>query len=83
MPVVCIVMVRRFWIEPAWQAWRWWTVAIIILLFVAIAVLRVGPTMPPAAPNALNEWSGLIQRMILIPFMLWLFTVAYHMRTLA
>ncbi len=75
-PVSCFVFLRRFWKDPKWQSFRWWTLAIGTITTVAVIIMSVGPTRPPAPPNAFNEWNGLIQRTILIPYLLWIFTFA-------
>jgi hypothetical membrane protein len=76
MPTVCIVLAWRWRHSAEWRAFRAWTIAIVVVLLSALVLLRVGPASPPAAPTVFNPWRGLIQRGILIPFMLWLFTLA-------
>jgi hypothetical protein len=76
-PISVRVFLRRFWSDPQWQSLRWWTLVVAILTITAVIVLRVGPTTPPAPPNAINAWNGFIQRMILIPYFSWIFTFAY------
>jgi hypothetical protein len=46
----------------------------------AVVLLRVGPTVPPGAPNVFNGWQGLIQRAALIPYLAWIFAFAMRLR---
>jgi hypothetical protein len=78
-PASCWVFLRRFWNDPEWQSFCWWTCAIGIVTTTAVLVLSVGPTRPPAPPNSFNQWNGLIQRTLLIPYFLWTFTFAFEM----
>ena len=76
MPISCFVFWRRFSSDPEWQPLKSWTLAATIIIVAAVIVLRIGPAVPPAAPNAFNDWAGLIQRAALIPYMVWIFTFA-------
>jgi hypothetical protein len=82
-PLSCFVFLRRFWQDPKWQRLRWWTLTVGIVTLTAVVVMRVGPTLPAGPPNTFNAWIGFIQRMILIPYLAWIFTfaVALHRRT--
>lgn len=75
-PVSCFVFWRRFRRDAKWQSLAWWTLAVGSITTAAVVLMSVGPTRPPALPNAWNEWSGLIQRAMLIPYFVWLFTFA-------
>jgi hypothetical protein len=75
-PVSCFVFLRRFWSDPRWRSLRWWTLIIAIVITVALVIFSVGPTRPPAPPTAFNDRNGLIQRTILIPYMVWIFIFA-------
>ena len=79
VPVSCFVFLRRFWNDSQWQSFRWWTLAIATITTAAVIVMSAGPTRPPAAPNAFNAWTGLIQRTILIPYLLWIFAFALRL----
>lgn len=75
-PVSCFVFWSRFRRDPKWQSLTWWTLAIGVITGAAVILMSIGPTRPPAPPNAWNEWSGLLQRSVLIPYFVWLFTFA-------
>lgn len=76
-PASCWIFLRRFWKDPKWQSFRWWTLGIAVIMTAALVVFSVGPTRPPAPPNSFNQWNGLLQRAILIPYLLWIFTFAF------
>lgn len=75
-PVSCFVFWSRFRRDPTWRSLAWWTLTVGVITSAAVILMSIGPTRPPALPNAWNEWSGLIQRAILIPYFVWLFTFA-------
>lgn len=75
-PVSCFVFWNRFRQDPKWQSLAWWTLAVAVITSAAVILMSIGPTRPPAPPNAWNEWSGLIQRAVLIPYFAWLFAFA-------
>jgi hypothetical membrane protein len=79
MPITCFVFLRRFRADPQWQSLVWWTLAAGTISALAVIVMSVGPTEPPAAPNAFNAWNGFIQRTALIPFMVWQFVFALRL----
>jgi hypothetical membrane protein len=78
-PVTCFVFARRFRVDPAWRSLRWWTLAAGAIITVAVIAMSVGPTQPPAPPNAFNAWIGAIQRTAIVPFLVWQFTVALRL----
>jgi hypothetical protein len=75
-PVSCFVFLRRFRTDPKWRSLGWWALAAGTIIAAAVIVQRVGPTRPPAMPNAFSEWVGLIQRTALITYLIWIFTFA-------
>ncbi|MFX0062167.1 MAG: DUF998 domain-containing protein [Candidatus Hermodarchaeota archaeon] len=79
-PVSCFVFWWRFKEDPEWQSLRWGTLIAGLIIVVGIILLRIGPTMPPEPPNAFNAWVGLIQRVIIIPYLAWIFTFAFMFR---
>jgi hypothetical protein len=79
-PVSCFVFLRRFREEPKWRSLRWWTLAAGIITVAVVVVMAAGPTQAPAAPNAFNEWRGLIQRTFIVTYTLWIFTFAWRLR---
>lgn len=79
-PVSCFVFLRRFRADPKWRPLQWWTLAVGMITVGAVVLLSAGPTRAPAPPNAFNQWNGLIQRMILIPYFAWQFIFAMELR---
>ena len=79
-PVSCFVFLRRFREDPKWRSLRWWTLAAGAITTAVVIVMAVGPAQPPAAPNAFNEWRGLIQRTFLVTYLIWIFTFAFCLR---
>ncbi len=79
-PVSCFVFLRRFREDPKWRPLQWWTLAAGTITAASLVVMSVGPTQPPAAPNAFNEWRGLIQRTFIVTYLSWQFTFALGLR---
>ncbi|MFX1254133.1 MAG: DUF998 domain-containing protein [Promethearchaeota archaeon] len=79
-PVSCFVFWWRFKEDPKWQSLQWGTLIAGLIIVVGVILLRIGPTMPPEAPNAFNAWVGLIQRVIIITYLAWIFTFAFMLR---
>lgn len=77
-PITCIVFWRRFRSDPEWQPLQWWTLAAAVILIAAIVLLRFA-SPPPPSTNALVPWAGLVQRVLVVTLMLWVFTFAYHL----
>ena len=78
-PASCLVLYRRLRRDPAWRGLAPWTLVVGVTLIVEIVLLKVAeqPT------SALFAWKGLVQRVILISFFGWLFTVAARPRHIA
>jgi hypothetical protein len=72
MPISCFVFLRRFRMDPHWQSLYWWTLGLGIIVAVAVILLTIFSKMP-VPPAFFKDWQGLIQRFIIIPFMLWVF----------
>jgi hypothetical protein len=79
-PVSCFVFLRRFRVDPNWRSLYGWTLAAGTIIAASVVLQSVGPARPPAAPNAFNEWVGLVQRTALVTYLGWLFTFALHLR---
>lgn len=79
-PVSCFVFLRRFREDPKWRSLQWWTLAAGTITAAVVIVMSVGPTRPPVAPNAFNEWRGLIQRTFIVTYLSWIFTFALGLR---
>ncbi len=75
MPIVVFVYFRRFRSDPEWQSLQRWTLVLGILIAVAVVFFTV-ISKSPNLQNTFINWLGLIQRTIIIPFMLWLFIFA-------
>src|ERR1019366_5827171 len=73
-PVSCFPFALRFRHDRKWRSFLWWTLAVGTIMTAAVVLLSVGPTRAPAPPNAYNAWAGVIQRMIVIPYMAWVVT---------
>lgn len=72
MPIVCFIFFRRFRNDIEWKALAWWTLCAGIVMVVGIGFLKVSQF----PESSLFLWKGLIQRVILITFMAWLFSFA-------
>jgi hypothetical protein len=75
MPISCFVYLRRFRIDPKWQSLQWWTLA----LGTISALGTIALTITSKLPNlqlVFADWLGLIQRTVIVPFMVWLFVFA-------
>ena len=74
-PISCFVFYRRFLRDPVWRPLAGWTLASGIVLALGVAALRI--SQQPG--NGLFEWKGLVQRIILVTFMAWIFAVAFRL----
>jgi hypothetical protein len=81
-PITCLVFLRRFRIEPEWQPLRWWTLAAALILILSIVLLEIASPAPPAT-NALVPWAGLVQRTLVVTYLLWVFTFAFRLYRLS
>ncbi|WP_427017648.1 DUF998 domain-containing protein [Pseudarthrobacter sp. P1] len=75
-PLSCFVFHRRFRSDPAWRPLAGWTLAAGVVLALGIGLLKI--SQQPG--SGLFEWKGLVQRVVLITFMAWIFAVAFHLR---
>ena len=78
-PISCFVFWRRFRQDPKWQHLQGWTLAAGIITTAAVVLLSVS-TKIPVTPNAFTPWNGLIQRMVIIPYLIWIFIFAWALR---
>lgn len=75
MPITCFIYLRRFRTDPHWHGLVPWTwilgivVAVVVLVFTVIS-------KSPALSARFAAWMGLIQRCLIIPYMVWLFVFA-------
>ena len=75
-PISCFVFLRRFREDPRWRSLVGWTLTAGTISAASVILMSVGPTRAPSPPNAFNEWNGLLQRAVLIPYLSWQFTFA-------
>jgi hypothetical protein len=75
-PLTCFVFYRRFRRDPLWRPLTGWTLATGVVLTSGIGVLRI--SQQPG--SGLFEWKGLVQRVLLVAFMTWIFAVASRLR---
>jgi hypothetical protein len=80
MPISCFVYLRRFRTDPQWHFLQWWTLALGIVTAVALVVFSV-ISKSPDLQNAFINWLGLLQRALIVPYMLWLFIFALGMNS--
>jgi hypothetical protein len=74
-PVSCFVFYRRFRNDPAWRPLAGWTLAAGVLLSLGIVMLKI--SQQPGTP--LFEWKGLVQRLLLVAIMAWIFAVGFRL----
>jgi hypothetical protein len=77
-PVGCFVFYRRFRSDRAWRPLAGWTLSAGVILCLGIVALKI--SQQPA--SGLFEWKGLVQRVILVTIMAWIFSVASQLRHL-
>ena len=77
-PLSCFVFYRRFRSDPAWRPLAGWTLLSGIVLTLGIVLLKISQQ----PESGLFEWKGLVQRVILVTFMAWIFAVAFRLRRL-
>jgi len=75
-PVSCFVFYVLFRSDRAWRRMAGWTLAAGVVLALGIGLLKF--SQQPG--NGLFEWKGLVQRVILVTFMAWIFAVASRLR---
>lgn len=78
MPISIFVYWRRFRIDPQWQSIQVWT----LVLGIVCATTDILFTFTSKLPNlqiAFTDWFGLIQRSVIVPFMIWIFIFALEM----
>ncbi len=78
-PISCFVFLRYFRNDLKWQPLFKWTLVAGIVITAAVIIMSVGPNPPSEASNIFNEWVGLIQRVALITYLAWHFTLAYRL----
>jgi hypothetical protein len=74
-PASCLVFSRRFRRDPPWRGLASWTLTVGVALVVGVIVLK----MAQQPGSILFAGRGAVQRVVLVTFMSWLFTVAAHL----
>lgn len=72
MPITCFVFMRRFREDLNWRSFYGWTLVLGIVVALAVVMLTA-VSKSPSLQTTFQDWLGLIQRFIIIPFMAWLF----------
>jgi hypothetical protein len=80
-PASAIVLFRRFRRDDGWRRMAAWTLFAAVLMMVAVVLLKLATLPPPASPNALTPWVGVIQRVALVTLMAWVTSVGVRMLT--
>ena len=75
MPISCFVFLRRFRVDPGWRSLQWPTLVLGIIIATAVVLLTI-LSKPPEIERVFVDWLGLVQRAIIVPFMLWVFIFA-------
>jgi hypothetical protein len=75
MPVCMFVFLRRFRIDPRWSFLYWWTLVLVVISTAAVLLLTYASKVSAEA-TPFTPWMGLIQRFLIIPFMVWVFIFA-------
>jgi hypothetical protein len=78
-PVSCFVFWRRFREDRHWQHLQIWTLVAGIITALAVVLLSAA-TKTTVIPNAFTPSNGLIQRMVIVPYLIWIFTFAFTLR---
>jgi Protein of unknown function (DUF998) len=78
-PISCFMFWRRFREDPIWKHLQGWTLTAGIITTAAVVLLSAA-TKTTVIPNALTPWNGLIQRLVIVPYLIWIFTFAFTLR---
>jgi hypothetical protein len=78
MPISCFVFLRRFNADANWHSMRLWTLILGTISAAAVILLTIS-TKFPQFQSTFAGWIGLIQRALIIPFMIWVFVFALHL----
>jgi hypothetical protein len=78
MPIIIFIYWRRFRVDPKWQFLQVWSLVLGIICAVDDIIFTIVSKSPDLLA-AVKPWIGLIQRSVLVPFMLWVFIFALGM----
>ena len=82
-PASLFVFYRRFRSDPDWRAFSAWTLFAAVTMTAAVVLLKVATLPPPAPPNLLHPWAGVIQRVAIVSLMAWVASVGLRLRSLS
>lgn len=75
MPIVCFVYLKRFRRDPRWRSL--WPATLVLGTITAVAdLVFTVATKLPGLVTLTAPWAGLLQRLVLIPFMAWVIVFA-------
>jgi Protein of unknown function (DUF998) len=75
MPITMFVFWRRFHSDPKWQFLQGWTL-ILGIICAAVDIYFSIISKVPILLTSQSPWIGLIQRGVIVPFMIWVFVFA-------
>ena len=78
MPIIIFIFLRRFFSDNNWQSFRWWTLILGVIEATGVIVFTYVSKIP-FEQNAYINYFGLLQRIALIPFMVWVFIFGIEM----
>lgn len=78
MAIIPYTFLYTFKNDPRWRSMYGWTLASAIFLTVTCIFFTV-TSKSPALQVTFDGWFGLIQRIALVPFMIWVFFIAWKM----
>lgn len=81
MPICMLLFLRGFHSDPKARSLWWWTLSLGIFDAIAVIFFTLASKIP-VLQSVYNDWIGLIQRIALIPFMIWIFIFALALLTL-
>jgi hypothetical protein len=78
MPITCFIFSRRFREVPKWQSFQNGTFFLGITSTLAVILLTIA-TKFPSMEDYFKNWIGLIQRLAIVSFMVWVFLFALRL----
>jgi hypothetical protein len=72
MSVALLLVARRFRRDSHWRSYLTFTLATGLFCLVALVFFLVFVGLPDAPPRLASDYRGLVQRMILVPFLSWM-----------
>lgn len=75
MPITIFVFLRRFHQDPKWQFLQGWTL-VLGTICAAVDILFTIVSKSPNLQAVFSNWLGLLQRGVIVPFMIWVFVFA-------